>query len=238
MSVDELESCGCSFKPERSPDRPTGQIAFTRQGEKMNGYERVIGIDVCTERLDISDSGKAIPMASEYAIDEIKSKILKKIKDPKKTLVVCEASGGLEYALVDALHDAKIDVCVANPARVRDFAKGHGFFEKSDKLDAQMLQLYGQQVKVTLAKPRTQEERSFIALTRRRCQLLQLLSQEGNRARQCVEGPLHGRVGGHPKESCHSSLLHQTDYRRETKEACTRCLYAQTADDSQRYGSA
>ena len=153
----------------------------------MNGYERVIGIDVCTERLDISDSGKAIPMAIEYAIDEIKSKILKKIKDPKKTLVVCEASGGLEYALVDALHDAKIDVCVANPARVRDFAKGHGFFEKSDKLDAQMLQLYGQQVKVTLAKPRTHEERSFIALTRRRCQLLQLLSQEGNRARQCVD---------------------------------------------------
>jgi hypothetical protein len=128
----------------------------------MNGYERVIGIDVCTERLDIADSGKAIPMAIEYAIDEIKSKILKKIKDPKKTLVVCEASGGLEYALVDALHDAKIDVFVANPAR----------------------------------------------------------------------------VGGHPEESCHSSLLRQTDYQRETKEACTRCLHAQTADDSQRYGSA
>ncbi len=93
----------------------------------------------------------------------------------------------MEYLLVDALHDAKIDVVVANPARVRDFAKGHGFFEKSDAIDAQMLQLYGQQVKVSLAKPRTLEERNFIALSRRRTQLLQLVSQESNRLRQCME---------------------------------------------------
>lgn len=50
-----------------------------------------------------------------------------------------------------------------------------------------MLRLYGQQVKVTLAKPRSLEERNFIALTRRRCQLLQLKSQESNRGRQCPD---------------------------------------------------
>jgi len=50
-----------------------------------------------------------------------------------------------------------------------------------------MLQLYGQQVKVSLAKPRTPEDRNFIALSRRRCQLLQLVSQESNRLRQCMD---------------------------------------------------
>ena len=50
-----------------------------------------------------------------------------------------------------------------------------------------MLQLYGQQVKVSLAKPRTLEERNFIALSRRRTQLLQLVSQESNRLRQCLD---------------------------------------------------
>ena len=65
----------------------------------------------------------------DYSIDAIKSKILKLIKKPSETLVVCEATGGLEYTLVDVLHDAKIDVVVANPARIRDFAKGHGFLE-------------------------------------------------------------------------------------------------------------
>ena len=185
--VGELESCGCSFEPERSPDRPHGQIAFTRMGLKMKSYKRVIGIDICTERLDIADSNSKIEKAIEYTVDTIKTKVIKLIKEPSETLVVCEATGGLEYLLVDALHDAKIDVVVANPARVRDFAKGHGFFEKSDAIDAQMLQLYGQQVKVSLAKPRTLEERNFIALSRRRTQLLQLVSQESNRLRQCLD---------------------------------------------------
>jgi transposase len=138
-------------------------------GQKMKSYKRVIGIDISTERLDVADSNAKIVQEVDYTIDDIKSKILKFIKKPSETLVVCEATGGLEYELVDMLHDAKIDVVVANPARIRDFAKGHGFLEKSDKIDA---------------KPRTLQERNFIALTRRRTQLLQLISQESNRRRQ------------------------------------------------------
>jgi transposase len=153
-------------------------------GQKMKSYKRVIGIDISTERLDVADSNAKIVQEVDYTIDDIKSKILKFIKKPSETLVVCEATGGLEYELVDMLHDAKIDVVVANPARIRDFAKGHGFLEKSDKIDARVLQLYGKQVKVSLAKPRTLQERNFIALTRRRTQLLQLISQESNRRRQ------------------------------------------------------
>ena len=176
------------FEPERSPDRLYGQIVFTRMGLKMKCYKRVIGIDICTERLDIADSYSKIEKAIDNTVDAIKAKIIKLIKEPSDTLVVCEATGGLEHLLVDALHDAKVDVAVANPARVRDFAKGHGYFEKSDAIDAKMLQLYGQQVNVSLAKPRTLEERNLIAITRRRSQLLQLISQESNRLRQCIDG--------------------------------------------------
>ncbi len=38
-----------------------------------------------------------------------------------------------------------------------------------------------------MAKPRTLEERNFIALSRRRTQLLQLVSQESNRLRQFMD---------------------------------------------------
>lgn len=183
MFVEKLESCSCLFT--RTVARSAlGQIVFTRMGQKMKSYKRVIGIDISTERLDVADSNAKIVQEVDYTIDDIKSKILKFIKKPSETLVVCEATGGLEYELVDMLHDAKIDVVVANPARIRDFAKGHGFLEKSDKIDARVLQLYGKQVKVSLAKPRTLQERNFIALTRRRTQLLQLISQESNRRRQ------------------------------------------------------
>jgi len=81
----------------------------------MKAYKRVIGIDICTVRLDIADSDSKIQKAVEYTSNTIKTKILKLIKEPSETLVVCEATGGLEYLLVDALHDAKIDVVVANP---------------------------------------------------------------------------------------------------------------------------
>ena len=104
------------FNPNGRQIDHCGQIVFTRLGQKMNRYKRVVGVDVCKERLDIADSTNAIPMAVDYSIDEIRSKIVSKIKDPKNTLVVCEATGGLEYDLVDALHDAQINVCVANPA--------------------------------------------------------------------------------------------------------------------------
>ena len=183
MFVEKLESCSCLFT--RTVARSAlGQIVFTRMGQKMKSYKRVIGIDISTERLDVADSNAKIVQEVDYTIDDIKSKILKFVKKPSETLVVCEATGGLEYELVDMLHDAKIDVVVANPARIRDFAKGHGFLEKSDKIDARVLQLYGKQVNVSLAKPRTLQERNFIALTRRRTQLLQLISQESNRRRQ------------------------------------------------------
>lgn len=103
------------FLPERSPDRPLGQIVFTRMGQKMKSYKRVIGIDISTERLDIADSNSKIVHEVDYMVDAIKSKILKLIKKPSETLVVCEATGGLEYTLVDVLHDAKIDVIRSVP---------------------------------------------------------------------------------------------------------------------------
>jgi predicted RNA methylase len=68
------------FEPERSPDRPHDQIAFTRMGLKMKSYKRVIGIDICTERLDIADSNSKIAKAIEYSVDTIKTKIIKLVK--------------------------------------------------------------------------------------------------------------------------------------------------------------
>ena len=62
------------------------------------------------------------------------------------------------------LHESKIDVVVVNPARIRGLVKRHRFLKKSDKFDARELQLYGKQVNVSLAKPRTLQERNFIAL--------------------------------------------------------------------------
>jgi transposase len=54
-------------------------------------------------------------------------------------LVCCEASGGYERPLIDALLRAGIPVTCVNPRRVRDFAKSLGLIAKTDRLDAQLL---------------------------------------------------------------------------------------------------
>src|SRR5690349_15029600 len=63
-----------------------------------------------------------------------------------KLLVICEATGGLEAALVDALHQAGIAVSVLNPRRARDFARACGKLAKTDRIDARLLAEFGRRL--------------------------------------------------------------------------------------------
>jgi transposase len=82
------------------------------------------------------------------------------------------------------MQQAGIDVAVANPRQVRDFAKGHGYLEKTDSIDAAMIAKFGSDVDVHLAPQRTDAERAFQALVRRRCQVISALHAEKNRVAQ------------------------------------------------------
>jgi transposase len=55
------------------------------------------------------------------------------------TLIVLEATGGMEIPLTSALATAGLPVVVVNPRQVRDFAKASGRLAKTDALDAQVL---------------------------------------------------------------------------------------------------
>ena len=61
-------------------------------------------------------------------------------------MVVLEASGGLELALVASLGAAGLPVVVVNPRQVRDFARATGKLAKTDALDAQVLALFAERV--------------------------------------------------------------------------------------------
>lgn len=150
-------------------------------------YQRVIGVDVSSEKLDISDSAGLLPASIPNSVAAVQSQLVRKLKSDSATLVVCEATGGYEHCMVDALLDAEIPVAIANPRQVRDFAKGHGYLEKSDVIDARVIRQFGEDVKVTLAPKRTEEEKRHQALVRRRFQVLQLLSQEQNRLGNAVD---------------------------------------------------
>ena len=151
------------------------------------GYLRVVGIDVGSETLVVSDADSKIVGSVRNAVADIRSQIVKKSSSPETTLIVCEGTGGYEHCLVDVAQEAGLAIAVANPRQVRDFAKGHGWLEKSDQLDAHMIRKFGEDVEVHLLPRRSEEEKRLQALVRRRGQLSQMINQEQNRLPQTFD---------------------------------------------------
>jgi transposase len=153
--------------------------------ENEKTYQRTIGVDVASKKLDLNDSWGKLPAQIANEPVEIVKHLSRKIKAAEETLVICESTGCYHEELVDAMHDAGIVVVVANPRQVRDFAKGHGFLEKNDKIDAALIRKFGEDVFVHPVKPPTPEQRLHRALHRRRDQLNTMVQQERNRFSAC-----------------------------------------------------
>src|SRR5215212_7799016 len=102
-----------------------------------------VGIDVSKDRLDIAVLGEK----QTWQVDNCPvgiAQLVKQMKELQPELIVVEATGGYQRSVVDALFHAGLCVAVVNPARVRQFAKACGLLAKTDKLDAQMLAVFGQ----------------------------------------------------------------------------------------------
>ncbi len=97
------------------------------------------------------------------------------------TLIVLEATGGYEAAVVAALAAAQLPVVVANPRQVRDFAKATGQLAKTDALDAHVVALFAERVRPTPRPLPDAAVPALDALLTRRRQLLGMLTAERNR---------------------------------------------------------
>jgi transposase len=149
--------------------------------EDWIGEENVfVGIDVSKATLDIvmrpGGSRESIPN-QEAQIGEL----VRRLSTLQVTLLVVEATGGVERRIVRALAAAELPVIVVNPRQVRDFAKATGRLAKTDKIDAEILAHFGEAVRPalrTLPAPGSEELRALIA---RRRQVTEMLTAETNR---------------------------------------------------------
>lgn len=100
--------------------------------------ERFVGIDVSKAGLDVcvEPAGSVSQVAYEDAGVE---HLVGQLKDINPTLVVIEATGGLEVRIASALAAKGLPVAVVNPRQVRDFAKATGALAKTDQIDAAVL---------------------------------------------------------------------------------------------------
>jgi transposase len=137
-------------------------------------------VDVAKDKLDlaVSDTDR-VSTCGNAAADH--QRIVELLLQRQCTLVVVEATGGLEWPLVQALLEAGLNVARVNPGNVRHFAIGLGILAKTDSIDARMLLRFGQLAQPRLLEKASQNQAELAALVACRRQLQQTLTQQTNR---------------------------------------------------------
>jgi transposase len=138
-----------------------------------------VGIDVSQTRFDI-----AIRPGSSFTIahdEPAIATLVEQLRTLSPTLIILEATGGLEVPLTSALATAGLPVVVVNPRQVRDFAKASGHLAKTDALDAQTLAQFAEVMRPTPRPLPDAEARALAAVLARRRQLVEMLTAEKNR---------------------------------------------------------
>jgi transposase len=151
-----------------------------------------VGIDVSKDSLDVAVRGEERGWQVDNAPNGI-VKLVQQMENLQPELIVVEATGGYQRAMVDALFHAGLSVAVVNPARVRQFARACGLLAKTDKLDAQVLAVFGQRVQPKPYTGKSEAEKHLSALLVRRKQLEEMLKAEQNRLRT-ISPALRGSV--------------------------------------------
>jgi transposase len=154
-----------------------------------------VGIDVSKAQLDVAlrptDDGWPVSHDALGIAD-----LVERLQAVQPTLVVLEATGGLEVPVTGALAEAGLPVVVVNPRHVRDVAKATGRLAKTETLDAQGLAHFAAAVRPPPRPLPAAHAHALSALVTRR-QLVQMLTAERRRlqsARQRIRADLQAHI--------------------------------------------
>jgi transposase len=154
-----------------------------------------VGIDIAKANFVVACSPDGTSWTAPNDAPGISATVTR-VRGLMPTLIVLEATGGYETALVAALAAATLPVVVANPRQVRDFAKATGQLAKTDRLDAQLLALFAERVHPTPRPLPDAVLQQLDALMTRRRQLQDMLTAENNRLEHAA-GPIRREISRH-----------------------------------------
>jgi transposase len=150
--------------------------------------ESVIGLDIARDTVTLHDlpTGCTITVANTH---KTLLAALTPLKD--RALAVCEATGGHEDTALAVLVQLAIPVHRGDGGKISAFARSLGR-AKTDRLDAAVLARYGRERGAELPRwtPPSDEQSQFVALVRRRADLVDARKIERTRAR----APRAGRM--------------------------------------------
>lgn len=148
--------------------------------ENTKDRQVYIGIDVSKAHLDVADWPATEGWQADNSVEGIE-RLVKEISQRAPALIVVEATGGLEMAVVGGLLAAGLSIAVINPRQARDFAKSLGKLAKTDKIDALMLARFGYAVRPVPRNLPSEQTIQLQAVLVRRRQLIEMLIAEKNR---------------------------------------------------------
>ena len=154
------------------------------------------GVDVSEGRLDVHLLPDGSSTSFAHSAAGI-GRLVAWLASRERPLVVVEATGGLERALVAALGRAGVPVAVVNPRQIRDFARAAGLLAKTDRLDARVLALFAERLRPPPRPPGTEADALLVGLVLRRRQLVVLRDAERNRRRRAAEPALRRSLEDH-----------------------------------------
>jgi transposase len=148
-----------------------------------------LGIDIGKEILEAALAGQPSRTLSndQRAYQKLKEWIASLGQEVQ---VVCEASGGYERGLVEALQRSGISVSLVQASRVRQFARASGLWAKTDRIDAQLLCAYAQAIEPAPTRVLSPEQLRLRDLEGQRRHLSHLWVMEHNRHLQLASKEL------------------------------------------------
>ncbi len=198
VSLKTVGQLGSSRSSGHQPGQLKGPQARIVQGREtrrctMNSTI-FVGMDISQDTVDVAvQPGTAFQIAND---EQGITGAVERLQALQPTLIVFEATGGLEVPAASALAAVGLPVVVLNPRQVRYFARATGQLAKTDRLDAQILARFAEAIRPPVRPVPDEQTQALAALVARRRQLIEMLTAEKNRLRLAAQ-PIQKRVQAH-----------------------------------------
>ena len=161
-------------------------------------YDYFIGFDVSKDSITVHNSQTGVT----EDIGNDPASLRRYVKHLNEhCLAICEATGGYEAALLDALDARRVPTHRADARKVKAFIRSLGIHGKTDAIDARALAEYGRerQTRLSLWSAPDAMRQALQALVARRQELIAVQTAERNRSKAPVT---NRKAGRHVKASC------------------------------------
>ena len=149
----------------------------------------VAGIDVAKDKVDVCIRSLAL-RRTFASTAEGRRELALLLRRHKVGKAVMEASGGYEREWAKALRDAKIEVRIVDPKRVRSFARSAGRLAKNDTIDAEMIAWFAETFDQARGQAYDAAREELAQIVNARQYLLDQRTRMQNRGEHAVPAPV------------------------------------------------